>query len=251
MSEFGDVVFSGEHLRATLFNGEAANLLITFSFRDNRRTDFDAPNPSASAKTRGFAQLCIATRQNDWFINGDTLACDAMLKTLSPHYKSVHMMGFSMGGYGVFRFARSARANFALAVSPQFSIHPDVVPFDGRFRSDAAGFDETLGSLVTHAKPGLQGVIITDPFRSLDLVNAQMITEVFPRIKIARLGFGGHPATALLRRAGKSGVVQRMAFETPPRPEPIIAEHREARLDDADYMRDLMDKLDQRGGLNN
>lgn len=246
MSETGDVVLSGEHLRATMFNGEAENLLVTFSYREKGRMYFDAPNPSASAKARGFAQLCIATRQNDWFINGDTYALDAMLKTLSPHYNNVHMMGFSMGGYGAFRFARSARANFALAVSPQFSIHPDVVPFDVRFRDDAIGFDEALGSLETFAKPGLQGVIVTDPFRRLDLVNAQMITEVFPRIKIARLGFGGHPATALLRRAGKSGIVQRMAFEAPPRPEPIIVEHREARLDDADYMRALMERVDQR-----
>ena len=72
------------------------------------------------------------------------------------------------------------------------------------------------------------------------------IQEVFPRVKLARLGFGGHPATALLRRAGQSGVVQKMALECPPQPEPIIATHREARLDDAEYMRDLLDRMDKR-----
>jgi len=246
MSETGDVVFSGEHLRATMFNGEADKLLITFSFREEGRTDFNPTQMSQSAKKRGFAQLCIATRRNDWFINPDTQNIENTLKILAPHYDAVHMMGFSMGGYGAFRFARAARANFALAVSPQFSIHPDVMPFDKRFHDDAADFDKGLGDLVAVAKPGLQGVIVADPFRPLDLINAKMICAHFPRIKLARLGFGGHPATSLLRRAGQSGIVQHMALEAPPRPEPIIATHREARLDDADYLRDVMDRLDKR-----
>lgn len=242
----GDLIFSGEHLRATLLNGDAEKLLITFSFREKGRTDFNPARLSHSAPTRGFAQLCIATRRNDWFINPDTMALDKTLKILGPHYDAVHMLGFSMGGYGAFRFARSARAKFATAISPQFSIHPEVVPFDPRFHSDAAGYDPKLGDLVTYAKPGLQGVIIADPFRPLDRINAEMITKVFPRIEIARLGFGGHPATALLRRAGKSGVVQSMALQDPPQAAPIIAAHRAARLDDADYMRDFMDRLDER-----
>lgn len=246
MSETGDLIFSGEHLRATLFNGEADKLLVTFSFREKGRTDFNPAHMSASAASRGFAQICIATRQNDWFINDDMLALEAVLKSLSSLYNRVYLMGFSMGGYGAFRFSRSVRANFILAISPQFSIHPDVVPFDGRFRDDAANFDRELGDLVAAARTGVQGVIVVDPFRDLDLVNAQMITEVFPRIKLARLGFGGHPATALLRRANKSGVVQQMAFEAPPRPEPIIAEHREARLDDPDYLVDMLERWQAR-----
>ncbi len=246
MHDSGDLVFSGEHLKATLFEGDAENLLVTFSYREKGRSDFNPAQQSTSDKARGFAQLCIATRKNDWFINPDTYGLEAMLKTLGPHYKNVHMMGFSMGGYGAFRFARSARANYVLAVSPQFSIHPDVVPFDRRFRSDAAGFDAALGNLATFARPGLQGVIVTDPFRRLDLMNAQMIMEVFPRIQLARLGFGGHPATTLLRRRNKSGIVQRMALANPPRAEPIIAEHREARLDDPDYMIDMLQRWEAR-----
>ena len=64
MSEQGDVVFSGEHLRATMFNGEASRLLITFSFREAGRKHFNPAQMSYSAQKRGFAQLCIATRRN-------------------------------------------------------------------------------------------------------------------------------------------------------------------------------------------
>jgi S-formylglutathione hydrolase FrmB len=57
------------------------------------------------------------------------------------------MQGFSMGGYGAFRFARATNATYVTAISPQFSIHPDVVPFDKRYGADAAGFERDLSDL--------------------------------------------------------------------------------------------------------
>ncbi|WP_458791353.1 alpha/beta hydrolase [Yoonia sp. MH D7] len=246
MSDTGDVIFAGTHLRATLFNSDAQRLLVTFSFREKARADFNVAQMSHGAATRGFAQLCIATRRNDWFINDDTAALEATLRILGAQYEAVHMLGFSMGGYGAFRFAHAVNATYATAISPQFSIHPDVMPFDSRYRSDAAGFDKEAGDLVGHAQPALQGVILVDPFRRLDMANAQMIGEVFPRVRLARLGFGGHPATSLLRRTRKSGIVQQVALDAPPRPAPIVATHRAMRLDDASYIRDLLARLEKR-----
>lgn len=243
MTNAGDLVYSGDHLRATLFNGVSDRLAITFSFREKGRTAFTAVNPVNHMATNGFAQLAITSRINDWFINPDTAGIETMLRRLTLHYKAVHMLGFSMGGYGAFRFAHAAHAAYVTAISPQFSIHPDVVPFDKRYRADASGFDRDLGDLTRAARPNLQGIIIADPFRPLDLVNANMITEVFPRVRIARLPFGGHPATALLGRARKSGIIQRTALQTPPTPAPVIAEHRAARRGDADYHTALAAKL--------
>jgi hypothetical protein len=47
-----------------------------------------------------------------------------------------------------------------------------------------------------------------------------MLSNVFPRVRMARLGFGGHPATGLLRRAGRAGIIQRTALDAPPTPRP-------------------------------
>jgi hypothetical protein len=235
MTATGDLVFSGNHLRATLFHGVSDRLAITFSFRETGRTDFADVTPARNMAARGLAQLAITAKVNDWFVNPDTAGIETMLRALTPHYKAVHMLGFSMGGYGAFRFAMAANATYVLAVSPQFSIHPDVVPFDKRFRSDAQGFDRSLGDLTRVPRPDLQGAILVDPFRPLDLINAQMLTTAFPRVRVARLAFGGHPATRLIARAGKSGVVQRAALDTPPHPAQIIAAHRAARASDAKY----------------
>ena len=40
MTDTGDLVYSGDHLRATLFNGVSDRLAITFSFREKSRTAF-------------------------------------------------------------------------------------------------------------------------------------------------------------------------------------------------------------------
>jgi hypothetical protein len=45
-----------------------------------------------------------------------------------------------------------------------------------------------------------------------------MLSNVFPRVRMARLGFGGHPATGLLRRAGRAGIIQRTALDAPHAP---------------------------------
>ena len=242
----GDLILAGEHLRATMFQPEAERLAITFNYRQKGRTDFVEPHRIQHVADRGFAQLSIISKRNDWFINPDTTALEDVLQTLSPLYKSVHMLGFSMGGYGAFRFAKAAGAQYATAISPQFSIHPDTVPFDRRYRRDAGGFDAIAGDLKRVAKPGLQGVIVIDPFRPLDLANAKLIHAVFPRIEIARLGFGGHPATGLLGRAKRAGIIQKTALNAPPRAAPIIDAHRAVRAADATYMRALADKLMKR-----
>ncbi len=243
MSDKGQLVSSGEHLRATLFNGNSNRLIITFSFRQKGRTEFVEATGSKMFKEQGFAQLAITSRTNDWFINPDTSAIESVLQALAPHYQTVQMLGYSMGGYGAFRFAAAANASNIVAVSPQFSIHPDVIPFDKRFRSDAGGFDLDVGDLTAVAHPDLQGIILADPFRPLDLVNAQMIQEVFPRVKLARLGFGGHPATGLLARSGKAGVVQRAALQSPPDPASVIQAHRAARAEDETYAKDVVARI--------
>ena len=142
--------------------------------------------------------------------------------------------------------ARAAGAHYATAVLPQFSIHPDVVPCDRRYRKEAQGFDPVVSDMARHAKGGLQGVIAVDPFRPLDLQNAQMLSNVFPRVRMARLGFGGHPATGLLRRAGRAGIIQRTALDAPPRPGPIIAMHRDMRRADKVYREELDLRLMER-----
>lgn len=237
-------VFDGDHLRASLApatDPASRKLMVTFDFRQVGKTDFAPANVSASFAKAGFAQLSIKTRANDWFINPDTRALDSALADLAAHFEEVRCLGYSMGGYGAFRFARALRARSVVAVSPQVSIHPDEVPFDRRYRTESQGFDLAAGSLSERGLSGLEGLVIYDPFVSADRVHAKMLSALFPRLDFARLGFGGHPATRVLRPTGKAWAVQKAALEPGAGRTVVLHAHRQGRRATEGYWRKLAD----------
>jgi len=220
-------LFDGARLRADLTDAGQDRLIVTFDFRRTGKDGFDPPRASDSFARNGWAQLAIGSSRNDWFVNDETPALETALAPLAARYGRIHTLGYSMGGYGAFRFAATLGARAVVATAPQVSIDPAVVPFDRRFRAEAAGFDPALGRLPDH--PDLTGVIVIDPFRRLDLRNALMLQAQFPGVRLVRLGFGGHPAGGAMRDAGKGGVMNVQAQKDTPDGRAILRQHRAAR----------------------
>jgi hypothetical protein len=200
-------VFDGKQLRATLWGRGAEKLFVTFQFRRPDPGSFPQARSKESVIALGWAHLSIQSRQNDWFICDETQALEAALAALAPAFQIRAGLGFSMGGYGAFRFARCLGLHRVLAVSPQYSIAPAHVPFDTRFRADANTFCPNLGDLAPRAM-ALDAIILVDPFQWHDLANARMIADTFPGSMLVRLPGGGHPASQILREAGQFGALQ-------------------------------------------
>jgi pimeloyl-ACP methyl ester carboxylesterase len=239
-------VFEGEHLRAHLMAGTRDRLIVTFDYRQQGRSGFNDKRHSSTFARGGFWQLNIQSRENDWFINPDTTALEAALEGLRGRFARVNLLGYSMGGYGALRFARALRADQAVLVSPQFSIAPGVVPFEMRYRAEADRFDAALGDLRRVAVPELRGLILVDPFLRPDLRHARMITRCFPGMEMARLAFAGHPATRVLRSAGKAWTLHREATAAGAERRLICAEHRAGRRGSAGYWTRLADHAERR-----
>ncbi len=231
-----ETIFAGDHLRAHLMSGRRDRLIVTFDYRQTSRAGFNALRHSSTFARGGFWQLNIQSRQNDWFINPDTTALEGALAELRGRFDRINLLGYSMGGYGTLRFARALGADKAVLVSPQYSIAPDVVPFERRYLAEARGFDPLIGDLRQVAWPGLTGLILVDPFFPADIAHASLICQVFPGIRLARLAFAGHPATRVLRSAGKLWTLHREAtVATDADRRLICSEHRLARRTSTDY----------------
>lgn len=228
-----EVIFDGAHLRAVLHPARSALLMVTFDYRMNDKADFSADAHSTTFARMGHAQLCIKTRSNDWFINPDTAALQSALPAVAARFDRVQMLGFSMGGYGALRFAAALGARSVVAVSPQVSIDPAVVPFETRYI--AAGFDKVLGELALHPKPDLAGLLVVDPFAANDLRHARMIQTLFPQLALVRLNFGGHPAFQVVREVDKSWTLHHAAMARNPDPKLILAAHRAGRRGSQGY----------------
>ena len=243
----GEIVFDGARLRATLFNGDAPRLFVSLRQRIDADGAFDSAQPVRAFTGHGFAHLHLQSRLNDWFVNDETGALEEALARLSARYEDARGIGFSMGGYGLLRFARALRLGTAVLVSPQVSIHPDVVPWDRRYRRHAAGFDPVLGDLAQHGSPAIEGVVLFDPFRPLDRRNARMICDLHPGLRPARLACGGHPATRVIGQAGAFGRLQTMLREGGITSAEVTGLHRGLRRESPLYWRHLSEIAARRG----
>ncbi|MEQ9695066.1 alpha/beta hydrolase [Shimia sp. SDUM112013] len=239
MKAEGDIVFGGDRLRATLFNADAPKLIVTFRQRVSPDGAFDTARPVRRFVKRNYAHLHLQSRFNDWYINSETADFEAHLGALVRPYRRIVGTGFSMGGYGILRFAEVLGLQHALLVSPQISIAPEVVPWDRRYRDCADGFDAAMGDVASRAKRGLKGVILMDPFRPLDHRHADLIQTSFPNLVICRLGCGGHPATRVLGEAGGFGRVQSQLLSGQVDVEEIRQKHRKSRRKSPTYWRHL------------
>lgn len=228
-------VFEGEHLRAALYPGTRPVLMVTLDFRRVTRKGFSEANNSSSFARQGYAQLSITCKVNDWFINADTPALERALAPVAARYARVQALGYSMGGYGAFRFARALGLTGVVAVSPQATIAPGAVPGDRRYAAEAATFDAALGDLAPRGRDDLEGIICVDPFKGIDLAHARLIRQSFPRVRLVPLAFGGHPASRILRAAGKAWLLQREAAAEVQTGAAIRDAHRAARRDSPLY----------------
>ncbi|MFD3191230.1 alpha/beta hydrolase [Sedimentitalea sp. HM32M-2] len=235
MSRAARRVFDGDRLRATLFNPGGTRLLVTFRQRVSDAGRFSDPAPVQGFVNRGYAHLHLQSRWNDWFINAETPALEQALSRLADRHEVVQAMGFSMGAYAALRFARNLNLRDVVLVSPQVSIHPDVVPWDGRYAACAAGFDRQMGDLGCRAVPGLRGILAYDPFRAPDRRNARAIGRLFPGLQLCALSGGGHPATQVLRLGGAFGKLQLRLREDRLERRWVVQEHRRLRSESAVY----------------
>ncbi len=229
MSEEARGLFDGDSLKADLFQRNNDKLIVTFDFRTPGRSGFRPLAPSRQFEKTGFDQLVIRSSTNDWFINRETESLESALDAAAARYGRVQALGYSMGGYGALRFAKVLGLQSLVAVSPQVTLDPGTVPWETRYNAEAAGFDAALGALAPRGMPDLTGVIVVDPFKRFDMAHARLICASFPKLTLARVPFGGHPATKVLRQAGKAWVVQREAMAEAPSAREITVKHRRNR----------------------
>ncbi|WP_092886128.1 hypothetical protein [Roseicitreum antarcticum] len=248
-STFARRVFDGAHLRALLCARGHRRLMVTFDHWVEGKAGWSVAAPSKAFEENGFDQLRIQSLRNDWFINADTPAFERAINQLARRYDRVHALGYSMGGYGAFRFAGALRLNQILAVSPQYSIHPDVVPFEKGYLTEARGFDPVHGAMRADALPALRAQILADGFNPVDLRHAAMIAGVLPGVSVIRLGAGGHPATGVMQEGGRGFTAHRAAMTEGLDASLVRAAHRACRRASPGYWRRLARMAERSGRM--
>jgi hypothetical protein len=176
------------------FEAMGADLVTFRPIRNREREPFGA----GFARKYGLNAIHITPAGNHWYQYPDLEACFAAVKPRVAPGATVY--GASMGGYAACTYADHFAPCKALAIAPQFTIHPDVVGgFDrrwGRFaRHIAFRADHAQVAQLAHL------YIIHDP-TSPDAPHVRMIAERAAHATVVEVPGGGHKVTQALADAG-------------------------------------------------
>lgn len=142
----------------------------------------------------GYDVLCFKTIVNDWYQNISLQEMKNKVSQFTKHYSSRVGYGSSMGAYAILYFSETLDLQRIIAISPQFSIDRNIVPFELRW-------GETTSISFSHAQMsgcGVEVTLIYDPFDKLDKRHVSLIRQCFLKGQDIALPFTGHPSVSAL-----------------------------------------------------
>lgn len=167
---------------------------VTFdSYTDNRTLDRPGFGEEFF-RSRGIDAIHVLSRENRWYQHPELTEALAAVAAATSGYARVIAYGSSMGGFAALRYGAICGATVGIALSPQFSVDPEVAPFDRRWADDVA-------QIVFRSDDGLPPLpvqyIAYDPRdahdrRHFELFAVRSLTLGLP------VPFGGHPVGAYL-----------------------------------------------------
>jgi tetratricopeptide (TPR) repeat protein len=173
--------------------------VVTFDsftdFRTLERTGFG----EAFLAAHGIDAIHVIPRDNDWYQYAEMADAMACVRAAARGYQRVVTYGSSMGAYAAIRLAPLAGAHAVLALSPQYSIDPTVVPWEQRWAESSARFRRVWEQSLPFERRA-EAYIVYDP-RNPDRRHADLFARHLRFARVAVPG-GGHPVTGYLAEVG-------------------------------------------------
>lgn len=167
---------------------------VTFaSYTDDRRLDRPGFGEEHFASRRIDA-IHVLSRDNRWYQHPEL---DEVLRAVASAVagcKRVIAYGSSMGGFAALRYGASCGATVGLALSPQYSVDPAVVPFDRRWADDVARISFRQDA---DLPPLGEQYVVYDPRDTHDRRHFDLFAARSPTIGVP-VPHGGHPVGSYL-----------------------------------------------------
>lgn len=159
---------------------------------------FDRPGfGEAFFAERGIDAIQVLPVGNHWYHYPDMADALAAIRRAVAGRDRVVAYGSSMGGYAALVHGRAAGADAALALSPQFSVDPRIVPFEDRWTREARGIRFRA---VPH-DPVAEAYIAYDSRDRRERRHFEMFAARAPVVGLP-VAHGGHPVGGVLLEAG-------------------------------------------------
>jgi hypothetical protein len=248
-----EIIFSGEQHRvhAHLPDAEARVYICFDPWFPSPKMDEVPPFGFKFLSSQGFNVISVKSSRNDWYQSAEMLdVLDVIDRAAGARPRFGY--GSSMGAYAAVNFSERLNIGRVLLFGPQYSVHPDKVPWENRWRAEAEKIDTWRHDQIAQAKP-VQGIIVHDPYYCpQDRRHVQAILARHP-LQEWWIPFGGHQVLDHLAQSKfiRKSVLNLLGEEPDLKPE--IARRREARRINGSYWSNVCDHFVQRrnfaGGL--
>lgn len=140
----------------------------------------------------GYSVLGVKPKRVDWYRGADLHAVfrSGELRALAGQHTHIFLYGGSMGGYAALAFAETFPGCTSIALNPQTTLKPDLVPWDKRYpisqKQDWSGdFCDGRNGAAAAEKV----YIIYDPFYKLDRMHVERLhQENLVKLRIPLIG---------------------------------------------------------------
>lgn len=142
----------------------------------------------------------VVPQNNCWWQKKEfSLALGATIDVLAE--KNVAAYGSSMGAYGIINFSNEIGIDRGLALVPQFSIDPALVPFENRWREEAAKLQFDFDLISNETIKGCFDCIY-DERHWLDKQHVDLLKPRMPNSRFFSLKDSGHNPAKKLKELG-------------------------------------------------
>ena len=196
----GVIVYQSPHISARSVALGSERVVVSFPDRIHPLGPNHAGWGEGFLTKRGISGIYIALTDANWFQCPDFFeAMRACRDFLGPDVQ-ITSYGSSMGGYGAILAAKTLKASLCVALSPQFSIDPKVVPFERRYLDYAKVTGPFLHDVTAEVDQSCDYVIAYDPLHGRDRRHVSILSQCFHCVELP-VYCGGHGILNLLKQA--------------------------------------------------
>lgn len=210
----GEIIFSGKDIRVvSALQDRSGPVLVTFqpAAVEGAEHGFTGGGFGENWAVKRCAAVLFKSRYSHWYQSTET---EDALETARQHLqgRDIVTYGSSMGGYAAIVTSKALQARRVIALSPQYSIDPQKVPWDTRYNVFARHLNFFRDDMQNLVSRDAEIYVFYDPF-DLDHLHHREISRVVSNLISVRVPFAGHPASARMKDAGVLGLALSGIFD--------------------------------------